>query len=203
MMQNISYKVIAAVFATLSVIPGASAGDQAKTIINSLDPKSMNELFEAVKTQPDAALSSIGPIAPNKYRFLFIWPAASPFMTYERVGRSFAERFATFATQMRPLATGFCLTSRNMFFGTAPYGPEEVNIAYRDIEVHYQLGWQSPCAGRYIAAAELEQVISPPQIHEGYGAALPRTPRPSKEVAPEEELKPFLSSPPAEPPVER
>ena len=175
MKQHISTKVIASgIFACLFATASAAAGDQAKTIVNSLDPKSMIELFEAVKRQPDAALTSIAPISPNKYRFSFIWPALSPFMTYERVGRSFAERFTAFAEQMKPLAKGFCLTSRNMFFGTAPYGSEEVNIAYREIEVRYQLGWQTPCPGRYIAAADLEQVTAPVQPYGGYGAALPR-----------------------------
>jgi hypothetical protein len=205
MMRFKSTKILAgSLFVSLSAC-GAWAADQAKTIVNSIDPKSMNELFDALKTQPDAALTSISPLAPNKYRFLFIWPASSPFMTYERVGRSFAERFAGFAEQMKPLATGFCLTSRNMYFGTAPYGSEEVNIAYRDIEVHYRFGQQSSCTGRYIAATDLERPLPAPKPYGGYGAALPETPTPpqNQPSSPEEGLKPFLSEPPAEPPLQR
>jgi hypothetical protein len=205
MMRHKSSKIIAgSFFASLSVC-SALATDQAKTIVNSLDPKSMNELFDALKTQPDAALTSIAPVSPNKYRFLFIWPASSPFMTYDRVGRSFAERFAGFAEQMKPLATGFCLTSRNMFFGTAPYGSEEVNIAYRDIEVHYRFGQQNSCGGRYIAASELAKPVLAPKPYGGYGAALPQTPNEpqTQPSSPEEGLKPFLRDPPAQPPLQR
>ncbi len=162
----------------------------------------MNDLFEAVKTQPDAALTSINAVAPNKYRFLFVWPAASTFMTYERVGRSFAERFVTFAQQMKPLANGFCLTSRNMFFGTAAYGEEDVNIAYRDIEVRYPFGRQDACPGKYIAAADIEQMISPPQPYGGYGAALPQRIQPQEPGGSGDSLKPFLGAPPL-PPAER
>lgn len=164
----------------------------------------MNELFEALPTQPDAALTSITPSGPNKFRFLFVWPVSNPMMTYERVGRSFAERFAAFAAQLKPLATGFCLTSPNMFFGTASYGEEEVNVAYRDIEVHYQFGSQPPCAGRYFPVAELEQLsASPHSFSRGYGAAMPEVPQaPSKETpSPENELKPFLSEPPQKVPL--
>ena len=81
-------------------------------------------------------------------------------MTYDRVGRSFAERFAAFAEQLRPLATGFCLPAANLFFGITTYGEEEVNVAYRDIEVRYQFGWQPACQGRYIQAAEIEQLMA-------------------------------------------
>src|SRR5271165_292099 len=172
MMELTSKTIATGIFVTLALIPAAQAGDQAKTIINSIDPKSMNDLLDAVKTQPDAALTSIGPVGPNKYRFLFIWPASSSFMTYERVGRSFAERFLTFAEQMRPLASGFCLTSRNMLFGTTAYGEAEVNIAYRDIEVRYPFGRQDICTGRYIAASEIGQLMPAPQAYRGYGAAL-------------------------------
>lgn len=199
MMRHKSHRAIAAGFlACFSAISAASAGDQAKAILNSLDPKSMNELFDALPHQPDAALTNITPISPNKFRFLFIWPASNSLMTYDRVGRSFAERFTLFAGQLRPLATGFCLTSRNMFFGNAAYGEEDVNVAYRDIEVHYQFGWQGPCAGRYILASELEQIAAPAYSYEGgYGAALPAAPGlPAKEPSsPEENLKPFLSAP--------
>ena len=103
-----------------------------------------------------------------------------------------------FAGQMKPLAVGFCLTSRSMYYGSAAYGDEEVNIAYRDIEVRYSIGWQAPCAGRYLTASEIEQLALPPPPYGSYGAALPRPPAasPKKPVSPpEESLKPFLSTP--------
>jgi hypothetical protein len=198
MRQRRQKSIPAIIFAALSPVSGAWAGDQAKTILNGLDPKSMNELFAALPKQPDAALTNISPISPNKFRFLFVWPASNAFMTYERVGRSFAERFATFAGQLKPLAVGFCLTSRNMYYGAAPYGDEEVNIAYRDIEVRYPAGWQAPCAGRYITASEIEQLALPPPPYGSHGAALPPQPgtAPKKPVSPpEESLKPFLNAP--------
>ncbi len=108
MMKHLPYKIPGMVlFAWLFAVSGALAGDQAKSIVNAIDPKSMNELFEALPRQPDAALTNILPISPNKFRFLFVWPAYNPVMTYDRVGRSFVERFAAFATQVQPLATGF------------------------------------------------------------------------------------------------
>ncbi len=170
--------------------------------MNGLDSKSMNELFEAIPTQPDAALTSIAPLSPNKFRFLFVWPATNGLMTYDRVGRSFAERFAAFAAQLKPLAKGFCLTSHNMFFGSASYGEEEVNVAYRDIEVRYQFGWQAACTGRYITALELDRLGTIPHgFSGGYGAALPETPQiPSNEPStPEDRLKPLLGAPAAAP----
>jgi hypothetical protein len=203
MMRNTRPKVIAAAILALSFeVSGAWAGDQAKAILNALDPKSMNDLFAALPAQPDAALTNIAPVSPNKFRFLFIWPASNGLMTYDRVGRSFAERFAAFAGQMRPLAMGFCLSARSMYYGSAQYGEEEVNIAYRDIEVRYQVGWQAPCAGRYIAASEIEQFASPPPPYGSYGAALPRPQgAPAKKpVNPAEELKPFLNAPSGKPP---
>jgi hypothetical protein len=200
MMRQIFYITFAASVLANYVLPSSAlAGDQARSIINGLDPKSMNDLFEALKTQPDAALTSINPAGPNKFRFLFVWSTSSPIMTYERVGRSFAERFAGFAEAMRPLASGFGLTSRTMFFGTAPYGGEDVNVAYRDIEVRYQFGLQSPCAGRYISAAELEKAVAPPE-RRGYGAAIPD--QPLEATPPEEGLKPFLAPPPPDKPIE-
>ncbi len=203
MRQKIHVGLTAVFIASFCAIPGALAGDQARTIVNGLDPKSMNELFEAMPTQPDAALTSIAPVSPNKFRFLFVWPATNGLMTYDRVGRSFAERFMAFAAQLKPLAKGYCLTSRNMFFGSASYGEEEVNVAYRDIEVRYQFGWQANCPGRYITALELDQLSTVPQAFSGggYGAALPETPQlPSKEPStPEDRLKPFLSAPAAPP----
>ena len=103
MMQNIPQKAAGAVIsAWLCAVPAAWAGDQAKAIVNSLDPKSMNELFEALPAQPDAALTNIVPVSPNKFRFLFVWPGSNPLMTYDRVGLSFADRFAAFA---RPAET--------------------------------------------------------------------------------------------------
>ncbi len=198
MMHHRSYKPVAAVFfAYFSAISAVPAGDQGKSIVNSLDPKSMNELFDALPQQPDAALTNITPVSPNKFRFLFVWPATNPLMTYDRVGRSFADRFTAFASQLKPLATGFCLTSNNMFFGTAAYGEKEVNVAYRDIEVHYQFGWQTPCQGRYILASELDQLALHQTYGGGYGAALPPSPR-----EPEDGLKPFLSPHNATPPLQ-
>ena len=198
MRQRRQKAVPALIFAALFPASAAGAGDQAKAILNALDPKSMNELFAALPRQPDAALTNISPLSPNKFRFLFIWPSSNGFMTYERVGRSFAERFAAFAGQLKPLAVGFCLTSRNMYYGSAAYGDEEVNIAYRDIEVRYQVGWQAPCAGRYITASEIEQLAAPPPPYGNYGAAMPRVPEasPKKPASPpEESLKPFLNTP--------
>ncbi|MGC1586730.1 MAG: hypothetical protein ACLPKH_16135 [Rhodomicrobium sp.] len=204
MMQHLSHRIAGSVlFAWLSAVSGASAGDQAKSIVNSIDPKSMNELFEALPHQPDAALTNILPVSPNKFRFLFVWPASNPVMTYDRVGRSFAERFAAFAEQLRPLATGFCLPAANLFFGITTYGEEEVNVAYRDIEVRYEFGWQPPCQGRYIRAAEIEQLMAPEIDRRGYGAVSPvplGVPQ-EEPPAPAEGLKPFLSTPPVAPPL--
>ncbi len=205
MMQDTSKRAAAAVIsAWLCAISPAWAGDQARTIINSLDPKSMNELFDALPHQPDAALTNIVPVAPNKFRFLFIWPGSNPLMTYDRLGRSFVDRFVAFATKLQPLATGFCLPSESLYFGTAPYGEEEVNVAYRDIEVHYQFGWQPACEGRYIKAAEIEQLLSQQSPQRGYGASIPAAPSalPAQELPPEEGLKPFLRAPAAHPPLE-
>jgi hypothetical protein len=198
MRQRRQKAIVALIFALLLPASGAWAGDQAKAILNALDPKSMNDLFAALPKQPDAALTNITPVSPNKFRFLFIWPASNGFMTYERVGRSFAERFAAFAGQMKPLAVGFCLTSRSMYYGSAAYGEEEVNIAYRDIEVRYAVGWQAPCAGRYLPASEIEQLALPPPPYGSHGAALPQSPgtSPRKPASPPaENLKPFLNSP--------
>lgn len=194
------YKILAAaLLASLAWFSGAMAGDQAKTIVNALDPKSMNELFEVSKRQPDAALTNIMPLSPNTFRFLFVWPASNPIMTYERVGQSFAERFATFAEKLKSLATGFCLISQNMYFGTAPYGEEEVNVAYRDIEVRYPFSGPAPCPGRYVSIAEAEQVA--PVRSFGYGAALPRSREipPEPPANPEDNLKPFVNPSPAPP----
>jgi len=176
-------------------VAGASAGDQARAIVNALDPKSMNELFEVARRQPDAALTNISPVSANTFRFLFIWPASNPTMTYDRVGRSFAERFVQFADQWRLLAAGFCLSGPNLGFGTATYGEEEVNVAYRDIEVRYALGRQAPCQGRYISIAEVERTLRPSAAYSM--GALPSPPQQS--TAPEEGLKPFLTPRPAAP----
>ncbi len=202
MMRHKSYKAIAAVFfATLCAVSGALAGDQAKTIVNSIDPKSMNELFDALPQQPDAALTNITPTGPNKFRFLFIWPASNTSMTYDRVGRSFAERFIAFARQMNPIATGFCLNSRSTLFGTTTYGEQEVNVVYRDIEVRYPFGWQAPCPGRYISVSDLDKIAAHPTYGAGFTLGPPE--QPSKEPKPPEEgLKPFLSAPAAAPPPE-
>ncbi len=207
MMQKISYTAAgAALAACLYAMPAAWAGDQAKGIVNGLDPKSMNELFDALPHQPDAALTNIIPVSPNKFRFLFVWPGSNPLMTYDRVGRSFGDRFAAFAGQLKPMATGYCLPSQNMFFGTTTYGVDEVNVAYRDIEVHYQFGWQPACQGRYIKAAELELLSSMPTHHGGYGAALPapHPPVPAQQEprSPEDGLKPFINSPAPAAPLE-
>lgn len=179
---------------------GASAGDQAKAIVNALDPKSMNELFEVSHRQPDAALTNIAPVSANTFRFLFIWPASNPVMTYERVGRSFAERFAVFAEGLKQLATGFCLPAHTMSFGTATYGEEEVNVAYRDIEVRYLFGWEPSCSGRYVTMAEIEQSVAPTDASSGYSTSMPLPAPPAKQMtAPEEGLKPFLSPHPSAP----
>ncbi len=198
MIRQLTFKGIAAAgFLALCLpIPEASAaGDQTKAIVNSLDPKSMSELFDVVRRQPDAALTNITPVSANKFRFLFVWPASNPAMTYERVGRSFAERFAIFADQWKLLAAGFCLPSASLLFGTAAYGEEEVNVAYRDIEVRYNLGLQAPCEGRYISQAEVERTLkSAAAASNGYSVG--PMPSPSEQLtAPEEGLKPFLNPP--------
>jgi hypothetical protein len=209
MMQNIPQKAAGAViFAWLCAAPAAWAGDQAKSIVNSLDPKSMNELFEALPTQPDAALTNIVPVGPNKFRFLFIWPGSNPVMTYDRVGRSFTDRFAAFASQLKPLAVGYCIPSQSLYFGTTTYGEDEVNVAYREIEVRYEFGWQPPCQGRYIKAAEIEALAPEQAYHGGYGMAVP-APQPSpalppaqEQTAPQDGLKPFLNAPAGPAPAE-
>ncbi len=197
MIRWTSFKALIAALLVLSAwVPITQAGDQAKAILNGLDPKSMNELLELSKSQPDAALTNIAPVSANTFRFLFVWPASNPVMTYERVGRSFTERFLGFAGSLKLLATGFCLPSRNMYFGTATYGEEEMNVAYRDIQVRYEFGWQAPCAGRYVPISELEQNPVPAQSFGKYGtSSLPRTPvaPPKQPVTPEESLKPFLN----------
>ena len=201
MMKNISLIPACAVFLTcLCSSPAASAGDQAKAIVNSLDPKSLNELFEALPTQPGAALANIVPHGPNKFRFLFIWPGTNPLMTYDRVRESFVDRFTVFTGQLKPLADGYCLGSDNVLFGTATYGEFGVNVAYRDIEVYYQFGWRPACEGIYVKATDLEHAKSAQSHARGYGAATP-TPAPERQ-SPAEQLKPFLNSPAGVPPKE-
>jgi hypothetical protein len=186
----------AGAFAFLAPLTQSFAGDQTKAIVESLDAKSVYELFEVAQRQPDAALTNITPIKANTFRFLFVWPASNSFMTYERVGRSFAERFANFAGQFTRLAVGFCLPSRTMYFGTAFYGEMEVNVAYRDIEVQYLFGWRPPCQGKYIPLREIEPGITSSALlgHPGMPAPLPDAP--SRQTKPEEELRPFLNPPP-------
>ncbi len=191
MIRQITFKAFAAGLLTLCIpVSESAAGDQAKAIVNALDPKTMNELFEVARRQPDAALTNIAPVSANKFRFLFIWPASNPAMTYDRVGRSFAERFAYFASQWKLLAAGFCLPGPSLSFGTVTYGEEEVNIAYRDIEVRYAMGRQAPCEGRYISIADVERTSSP--ASNGY--SIGSLPSPSEHLtAPEDGLKPFLN----------
>lgn len=207
MRQDISYKAATAVLlAWLSAAPDARAGEQAKSIVNSLDPKGMNDLFEALPRQPDAALTNIVPVSPNKFRYIFVWPDTNTLMTYDRVSRSFADRFLAFAEQLKPLAKGYCLPAEDVSFGTTAYGEEEVNVAFREIEVRYQFGWQPPCQGRYLKAAEVEQLAMLEAQRRSYGVTWPSpgtSGQPRKETPqPGEELKPFLNSPPAAPPLE-
>ena len=199
MIRQRTFKGIAAGLLALCIpiAEASAAGDQAKAIVNSLDSKTMNELFEVARRQPDAALTNITPVSANTFRFLFVWPASNPAMTYERVGRSFAERFAIFADQWKLLAAGFCLPSSSLFFGTATYGEREVNVAYRDIEVRYNLGWQAPCEGRYVSIAEVERTFKSAAASDGY--SIGSLPSPSEQMAPEEGLKPFLNPGPAAP----
>ena len=198
MIRQITFNGFAAGLLALCIpASGAFAGDQAKTIVNGLDPKSMNDLFEVARRQPDAALTNITPVSANTFRFLFIWPASNPAMTYDRVGRSFAERFAFFAEQWRLLAAGFCLSGPNLAFGTAPYGDKEVNVAYRNIEVRYAMGRQAPCDGRYLSMAEVERTLRPSAASNGY--SIGSLPSPSQQIAPEEGLKPFLNPRPLAP----
>ena len=193
MIRQLRLKSFAAGLLALCVpVSVASAGDQAKEIVNSLDPKSMNELFEVARRQPDAALTNITPVSANTFRFLFIWPGSNPTMTYDRVGRSFAERFAYFAEQWKLLAAGFCLSGANLAFGTTTYGEQEVNIAYRDIEVRYAMGRQANCEGRYVSLAEVEKTLKSSSAPSGYSIG-------SLPAAPEEGLKPFLTPLPLAP----
>ena len=193
MIRQLTLKTFAASLLALCVpVSAASAGDQAKAIVNALDPKSMNELFEVARRQPDAALTNITPVSANTFRFLFIWPASNPAMTYDRVGRSFAERFAYFAEQWKLLAAGFCLSGANLAFGTTTYGEQEVNIAYRDIEVRYAMGKQANCEGRYVSLAEVEKTLKSSSASNGYSIG-------SLPAAPEEGLKPFLNPVPIAP----
>jgi hypothetical protein len=200
MVKQLSLKAFATGLLAFSVsISEASATDQAKAIVNTVDSKSMNELLDVARRQPDAALTNIAPVSANTFRFLFIWPASNTLMTTERVGRSFVERFSGFADQLRLLAKGFCLTSRNMYFGTAAYGEEEVNVAYRDIEVHFLFGRPQPCTGHYITIAEIEESLRPSSAPPGYGASMP-LPEPPKQIpTPEEGLKPFFNPQPPQP----
>lgn len=196
MIRQISFRSFALSLLALAVAaPQALAGgDQAKAILNALDSKSMNELFEVSRRQPDAALTNIAPTSPNTFRFLFIWPSSSPMITYDRVVRSFGERFVGFADQMKLLAVGFCLPAHNMFFGSALYGEQEVNVAYRDFEVRYMFGWRPPCVGRYIPISEIEQTLASVMAR-GYGPSqsLPEAP---PMTTPEDSLKPFLNPKP-------
>jgi hypothetical protein len=193
MIRQLRLKSFAAGLLALCVpISAASAGDRAKEIINGLDPKSMNELFEVARRQPDAALTNITPVSANTFRFLFIWPASNPAMTYDRVGRSFAERFAYFAEQWKLLAAGFCLSGANLAFGTTTYGEQEVNVAYRNIEVRYAMGRQANCEGRYISLAEVEKTLKSSSVPNGYSIG-------SLPIAPVEGLKPFLTPVPLAP----
>jgi hypothetical protein len=191
MNRQISLMTFAAgLLALCGPLPKAWAGDQAKTIVNSLDSKGVNELFEVSRTQPDAALTNITPTTPNTFRFLFIWPSSNQIMTYDRVGRSFVERFAGFAGELKLLAVGFCLPARTMYFGQAFYGEQEINIAYRDIEVRYIFGRRSPCTGRFIPIAEIEPYIASAHAR----LPLPEAP-PKQTTTPEEDLKPLFSPP--------
>ena len=122
-------------------------------------------------------------------------------MTYDRVHQSFVERFTAFASQLKPLAAGYCLGSDSALFGTTTYGQQGVNVAYRDIEVYYQLGWQPACRGLYIKAADMEQLKNAQTHRRGYGAALPAPPAQDPQT-PADQLKPFLSAPAAAPPLE-
>jgi hypothetical protein len=200
--KNITFNSVAAsLIAFFICTSAATAGDQAKAVLNAIDPKSMNELLEVSRRQPDAALTNIMPVGANKFRFLFVWPASNPVMTYERVGRSFAERFSIFSDQLKLLAMGYCLPSKTMFFGTATYGAEELNVAYRDIEVRYKFGWQPPCPGHYIAASELEQAAKPVRPAIGYGTGAPQPPpaTPQGQGPTPDGLTPFLQEPPVPP----
>ena len=201
MIQPLRFKHFAAALLALSIpVSTAFAGDQAKEIVNSLDPKSMNELLEVSRTQPDAALTNIVPASANTFRFLFVWPASNPVMTFDRVERAFAERFALFAEQWKLLASGFCLSGSNLFFGTAPYGGQDVNMAYRDIVIRYAMGRQPPCRGKYVSLAEVENSIKPAPELRGYSIGALPLPSPSPQVKPQDGLKPFLNPNPASPP---
>jgi hypothetical protein len=204
MIRQFSFKTFAAGLLLLCApLHETRAGDHVRSIVNGLEPKSIDELFEVSRRQPDAAMTSIAPTAPNTFRFLFVWPSSNPVMTYERVGQSFTERFAGFASDLNLLAVGFCLPTHTLLFGTAFFGEREVHVAYRDIEVRYLFGLRRPCAGRYISIVEIQEHLASRAPHARLGARRRIPEAPSKQMtAPEEGLQPFLNPPPAAAPLE-
>lgn len=190
----------AALLALCASAPDAFAGDPVRDIVNALDPRSMNELFDVARAQPDAALTNIVPASANTFRFLFVWPSSNPVMTYNRVERSFAERFAYFAEQWKLLATGFCLSGSSLSFGSAAYGEEMVNVAYRTIEVRYAMGPQVPCKGRYVSLAEVESSLNAAAAGGSRYSVGPLTAPSQHLTAPQDGLKPFLNPAPSAPP---
>lgn len=174
----------------------ALAGDQARAIINGLEPKSMNELLDMSRTQPDAALTSVTTIGGNRFRFLFVWPASNAVMTYNRISQSFAERFLKFAEAQTSLAIGYCLLTKTVSFGTATYANEPVNVAYRDVEVQFLAGPKAPCPGRYISASEVEADQRPVANPPAYGAFSSTRPLPATPPS-GDPIKPFFTLPPA------
>jgi hypothetical protein len=200
MIRQFSIKTFAAGLLLLCApLHEAGAGDQSKAIVNGLEARSVNELFEMSRRQPDAAMTSITPTTPNTFRFLFVWPSSNPVMTYERVGQSFVERFASFARELNLLAVGFCLPTHTLLFGTAFFGEREVRIAYRDIEVRYLAGLRRPCPGRYVTIAQIEtHLASTAPFARLSRRRLPGAPSEQMTV-PEEGLRPFLNPPSAAP----
>lgn len=201
MIRQFSFKAFAAGLLLLCApLHEARAGDQAKAIVSGLEAKSVDELFEVSRRQPDAAMTSIAPTTPNTFRFLFVWPSSNPVMTFERVGQSFVERFAGFARELNLLAVGFCLPTQTLLFGKALFGEREVHFAYRDIEVRYLFGLRPPCPGRFLTIAEIEAHLASTAPFTHFSRRrLPGAPS-TPMTPPEEGLQPFLNPPLAAPP---
>lgn len=131
----------------------------ARQIVDRIDPAKLRELILAAQTQPDVALTNILPTGDNKFRYVFIWPAENPVMTIDRVNRSFTERFLSFASAQRFLTTGYCLTPHGIGLLSTTYGTTKLIMAYRDIEVHRDIGWRETCRGLFVTAAEVDGQI--------------------------------------------
>ncbi len=170
-------------------IPLAAQPTSVRDILARIDAKAMRDLLDAAREQPDVALTNIIPVADNKFRYVFVWPAENTMMTEDRVGRSFLERFVQFASAQRYLANGFCLTPDGMGFVSATYGGAKVNLAFRDIEVYRDFGWREKCAGKFVTSEDVEKQKRAAEA--AARRALPLPPPPARD-APSDGLSPFL-----------